>query len=67
MKYLAFPLKLTNLFRFMELMTRLNRLVDAYQYLEEMAGKVNFAFLRVLYLERTYEKGIDKARAVYKR
>jgi len=53
--------------RFMEVMTRLNRMEDAYQYLEEMAAEINLAFLRVLYLDRSYEKGIDKARMVYKR
>jgi len=59
---------LSNLWqRFMEVMAKLNKREEAYAYLEESSGQLNLAFLRVLYLDRAYEKGIQKAREVYKR
>ena len=51
----------------MEVMAKLNKREEAYAYLEESSGQLNLAFLRVLYLDRAYEKGIQKAREVYKR
>eukprot|EP00088_Acartia_fossae_P060933 TRINITY_DN7306_c0_g1_i5.p1 TRINITY_DN7306_c0_g1~~TRINITY_DN7306_c0_g1_i5.p1 ORF type:complete len:588 (+),score=170.09 TRINITY_DN7306_c0_g1_i5:55-1818(+) len=53
--------------RFLDLMSQWHKSDEAYTFLEENVGKRNLAFLRVLFLDRAYEKGIGKARDAYKR
>ena len=48
-------------------MTNHGQSQEAFTFLENQTEKLNLAFLRVILLDRAYEKGIDKAREVYKK